>query len=57
MENEELPEKIKSILEGLSEAEGIFDEFFRDDDWLMDDPSFIWHRDHHIFDQVHRRLG
>jgi len=57
MENEELPEKIKSLLEGLSEAEGIFDESFLDDDSLWDYRWIIWRRHHHIFDQVHRRLG
>jgi len=56
MENEELPEKIKALLEGLSEAEGIFDEFFPDDDWLRDDP---WFRHHlpPIFGPLRRRLG
>jgi len=56
MENEELPEKIKALLEGLNEAEGIFDEFFPEDDWLMDDP---WFRHHlpPIFGPLRRRLG
>ena len=37
MEDEELPEKIKALLEGLNEMEGIFDESFPDDDSLWDD--------------------
>jgi len=57
MENEELPEKIKALLEGLNEMEGIFDESFPDDDWLRDYPWIIWHHYPHIFDPVHRRLG
>jgi hypothetical protein len=57
MENEELPEKIKALLEGLSEMEGIFDESFPDDDIPWDYPWYIWHRHHNIFDPVHRRLG
>ena len=56
MENEELPEKIKALLEGLNEAEGIFDESFPDDDNLWDDP---WFRHHlpPILGPVRRRLG
>jgi len=57
MENEELPEKIKALLEGLSEAEGIFDEPFPDDDSLWDYPWIIWHHYPHIFDPLHKRLG
>jgi len=57
MENEELPEKIRTLLEGLSEMEGIFDESFPDDDSLWDYLWIIWRRYPHIFDPVHRRLG
>jgi len=56
MEDEELPEKIKALLEGLNEMEGIFDESFPDDDGLWDDP---WFRHHlpPIFGPLRRRLG
>jgi len=56
MENEELPEKINALLEGLSEMEGIFDESFPDDDSLWDYPWIIWRRHHHIIDPVYRQL-
>jgi len=56
MENEELPKKIKALLEGLNEAEGIFDEFFPDDDWLRDDLWIFRHHYPHIFDTLHKRL-
>ena len=56
MEDEELPEKIKALLEGLNEMEGIFDESFPDEDSLWDDPWFRHHL-HPIFGPVRRRLG
>jgi len=57
MENKELPEKIKALLEGLSEMEGIFDEFSPDDDWLKDYRWIFRHGYPHIFDPVYKRLG
>jgi len=57
MEKEELPEKIKTLLEELSEMEVIFDKFFPDDDWLRDDQWIFRHHYPHIFDPVYRRLG